>query len=98
MIRHIVTWTLKETAEGATRAETAAKLKMPLEGYRHLVPGILPPEAGVVSTFDVALVSDFADKANKAALDAYRDHPDHRTVKRFVGAVAETRQCVGSLA
>jgi hypothetical protein len=96
MIRHIVMWKLKEQAEGATRAENAIKLKEKLEGCRSIVPGILHLEAGIAtpgleSTYDVVLVSDFADKA---ALDAYQIHPTHEALKAFVGKVRESRECV----
>jgi Stress responsive A/B Barrel Domain len=96
MIRHIVMWKLKETAEGATRAENARKLKEKLEDCRDIVPGILRIEVGIAapgleSTYDVVLVSDFADKA---ALDAYQVHPKHEALKSFVGAVRESRECV----
>jgi len=89
-------WKLKETAEGATRAENAVKLKEKLEGCRDIVPGILHLEVGLAgpgldSTYDVVLVSDFADKA---ALDAYQIHPTHEALKGFVGAVRDARQCV----
>jgi hypothetical protein len=96
MIRHIVMWKLKESAEGASRAENAVKLKEKLEGCRNIVPGILHLEvglggAGLDSTYDVVLVSDFADKAS---LDAYQVHPTHEALKSFVGAVRESRECV----
>jgi hypothetical protein len=96
VIRHIVMWKLKESAEGASRAENAAKLKEKLEGCRNIVPGILHLEVGLAgegleSSYDVVLVSDFADKA---ALDAYQVHPTHEALKAFVGAVREARQCV----
>ncbi|TDV36446.1 stress responsive alpha/beta barrel protein [Paraburkholderia caballeronis] len=100
LIRHIVMWKLKETAEGASRAANVVKLKGLLEGCRDLVPGMLHlevglAEPGLLSTYDIALVSDFTDKA---ALDAYQDHPDHLVVKKFAQAVVETRQCVDYLA
>ncbi|QGZ62903.1 Dabb family protein [Paraburkholderia acidisoli] len=100
MIRHIVMWKLKESAEGASRAENVAKLKTLLESCRDLVPGTLHLEVGVAgegldSTFDIVLVSDFADKA---ALDAYQVHPGHLVVKQFAKLVVETRQCVDYLA
>lgn len=93
-------WKLKETAEGASRAENVVKFKTLLEGCRNIVPGILHLEVGLAgpglaSTYDVVLVSDFADKA---ALDAYQDHPDHLVVKQFAKAVVETRQCVDYVA
>ena len=96
MIRHIVMWKLKESAEGASRAENAVKLKEKLEGCRNIVPGILHLEvglagAGLDSTYDVVLVSDFADKAS---LDAYQVHPTHEALKSFVGAVRESREGV----
>jgi hypothetical protein len=96
MIRHIVIWKLKDSAEGASREENALKLKEKLEGCRNIVPGILHLEVGLASpglesTYDVVLVSDFADKA---ALDAYQVHPAHEALKTFSGAVREARQCV----
>src|ERR1700739_4282675 len=47
VIRHIVMWKLKESAEGATRAENVVKFKALLEGCRDLGPGPLPLEVGV---------------------------------------------------
>ncbi|MCX4146137.1 Dabb family protein [Paraburkholderia madseniana] len=96
MIRHIVMWKLKETAEGASRAENVLKLKEKLEGCRDIVPGMLKLEVGIAapgleSTYDIVLVSDFTDKA---ALDAYQAHPTHTALKGFVGAVRESRECV----
>jgi hypothetical protein len=37
------------------------------------------------------LYSVFADRA---ALDAYQDHPVHAAVKPFMGAVRRERQCM----
>ncbi|MGN6668524.1 MAG: Dabb family protein [Trinickia sp.] len=96
MIRHIVMWKLKESALGASRAENAVKLKERLEGCRDIVPGILHLEVGLAapgleSTYDVVLLSDFA---NRAALDAYQVHPTHQALKEFIGAVRESRECV----
>lgn len=97
MIRHIVMWKLKESAEGATRAENALKLKERLEACRDIVPGgILRLEVGLAqpglgSTYDVVLISDFADKA---ALDAYQVHPTHEALLAFIGTVRESREFV----
>ncbi len=99
VIRHIVMWKLKETAEGATRAQNALKLKDKLEACRGIVPGLLHLEVGLATpgleaTYDVVLVSDFADKA---ALDAYQVHPVHEDVKKFVSAVRQSRECIDYL-
>jgi hypothetical protein len=96
MLRHIVMWKLKATAEGAGRAENAQKLKATLETCRSIVQGQGHFEVGIGlglpgSTFDVVLVSDFDDSA---ALDSYQKHPKHVAIKDFVGAVTEGRQCV----
>lgn len=96
MIRHIVMWKLKERAEGADRAANAAKMKALLDGCRDIVPGIVEFEValaspGLEATYDVVLYSVFADKA---ALDAYQDHPQHVAVKPFIGAVRLERQCM----
>ncbi|SFM27607.1 Dabb family protein [Rugamonas rubra] len=96
MIKHIVLWKLKEHAEGADRASNAAKMKTMLDACADLVPGILKLEAvvaqpGLEATYDVVLYSEFADKA---ALDAYQNHPSHLALKPFFGAVREARQCM----
>jgi hypothetical protein len=96
MLRHVVMWKLKESAEGASREENAQKLKAKLETCRSIVKGqgyfeVGTAQPGFDCTYDVVLVSDFDDKA---ALKAYQDHPKHQVVKDFVAAVREERQCV----
>jgi quinol monooxygenase YgiN len=96
MIKHIVMWKLKEHAEGADRAANAAKMKSLLDGCLDVVPGIVEFEVavaqpGLEATYDIVLYSVFADKA---ALDAYQDHPKHVAVKPFIGAVRLERQCM----
>jgi quinol monooxygenase YgiN len=96
MIKHIVMWKLKEHAEGADRATNAARMKTMLDACAALVPGILKLEAvvaqpGLEATYDVLLYSEFADRA---ALDAYQQHPEHVALKPFFGAVREARQCM----
>ena len=39
-------------------------------------------------------LKDRAEGADKAALDAYQDHPKHVSVKPFIGAVRLERQCM----
>ena len=96
MIKHIVFWKLKEFAEGGNRVTNAAKMKTMLDACANLVPGILKFEAvvaqpGLEATYDVVLYSEFEDRA---ALEAYQDHPDHVALKPFFGAVLEARQCM----
>ena len=98
MIRHVVMWKLKEHAEGADRAANVEKMRALLESCRAVVPGIVEfdvgvaaPASGLEATYDVVLVSTFA---NRAALDAYQAHPDHAAIIPFIAAVREARQCV----
>jgi Stress responsive A/B Barrel Domain len=96
VLRHIVMWKLKETAEGASRAENAQKLKAKLESCRSIVKGqghfeVGTAQPGFDATYDVVLVSDFDDQT---ALVAYQQHPKHLALKDFVAAVREDRQCV----
>jgi quinol monooxygenase YgiN len=96
MLKHIVMWKLKEHAEGADRAANAVKLKALLDACNSLVPGMLKlevaiAEPGLEATYDVVMYSEFADKA---ALDAYQEHPQHVALKPFVIAVREARQCM----
>jgi hypothetical protein len=96
MLKHIVMWKLKEHAEGADRAANAVKLKALLDACDSLVPGMLKlevaiAEPGLEATYDVVMYSEFADKA---ALEAYQEHPKHVALKPFVIAVREARQCM----
>ncbi len=96
MLKHIVMWKLHAEAEGAVKADNAQKMKALLESCRNLVPGMLDLEValaqpGLEATYDVILYTVFTDKA---ALDAYQDHPTHVAIKPFIGAVREARQCM----
>ncbi|MES2298333.1 MAG: Dabb family protein [Pseudomonadota bacterium] len=96
MIKHIVIWKLKDFAEGQDRAANALAMKAKLDACANLVPGILRFETalaqpGLEATYDIVLYSEFADKA---ALDAYQEHPEHVAIKPFIGAVREERQCM----
>jgi hypothetical protein len=96
VLRHIVMWKLKEHAEGASRAENAQKLKAKLETCRSIVKGqghfeVGTGQPGYEATYDVVLVSDFDDKA---ALQAYIDHPKHVALKEFIATIREARQCI----
>jgi len=86
MIRHIVMWTLRD-------ASNAARFKALLDSCANLVPGMHQFEIGIRSdgldaNADVVLVSLFSDAA---ALDAYQNHPQHKSVSAELGPMRETR-------
>lgn len=86
MIKHIIIWKLKEHAHGNPRARNAELIKEKLEALRGKVPGMLKIEVGAdiigsPDSGDLALYCEFEDRA---ALDAYRDHPEHKAVAPFI--------------
>ena len=96
MLKHIVMWKLKDEAEGADKLGNAREIKRRLDECANIVPGQLKFEVvlaqpGLEATYDVVLYSEFTDKA---ALDAYINHPTHKAVVPFIGAVREGRQCM----
>jgi hypothetical protein len=92
MLHHVVMWKLHDTDKAANVAE-AARL---LESCKGIAPGILRFEVvtaqpGLECTYDLMLNSSFADRA---ALAAYQNHPDHVAVKPFMKSVVRERQCM----
>jgi len=95
-LRHIVMWTLKDEAEGQSKAENLRKAHEWLLSFSNLVPGIELFEVGVKTegldcTADLILNSVFKDEATLAA---YQNHPDHIAIKPFMKAIVAQRQCM----
>jgi hypothetical protein len=93
MIKHIVFWKLKETANGKNRAENAELIKQKLEALNGKIDGMIKLEAGIdfsktESSCDLALYSEFV---SRAALDGYQNHPLHKEVMPFVAEVRDLR-------
>ena len=96
MITHIVMWKFKDQAEGASKAQNLARAKALLAACAQLAPGTLRfevalAEPGMECTYDLVLYSVFADRA---ALDAYQNHPQHQALKPFIAAARLERQCM----
>lgn len=86
MIKHIVMWKLKDAGD-------AAQFKTRLDVCRGLIPGMREFEVavrapGFEANHDVVLYSVFDDKA---ALQAYLEHPTHVEVSGFLGTLRESR-------
>lgn len=86
MIHHVVMWGLNDPAE-------APRFKALLDSCNNVVPGMLQFDVGIrqpdlEATADVLLVSRFADRA---ALDAYLQHPHHKAVAAQLGPMRKTR-------
>ena len=87
MVRHIVLFRLKDRSP--ENLESAAALLRGMEGK---IEGMVSLEVGVDflrsdRSYDIALNTLFTDRA---ALDAYQEHPAHLPVKTHMHAVRES--------
>lgn len=99
MLKHIVLFKLKESAEGNSKEKNAARMIEMLHGLKSSIPQIRHLEAGanVVQSdaaYDVAIYSEFA---NEQDLKTYANHPEHLRVVEFVKKVVEGRVAVDYL-
>ena len=96
LIKHIVIWKLKESAEGCSKMKNAKKMKDMLEGLQSIIKEIQHIEVGLnvnpsEAAYDIALYSEFQ---NQEALEIYQKHPEHKKVAEFVGKVRLERKVV----
>lgn len=96
MLKHIVLFKLKDSAEGASKEQNAKKIKADLEALTGKIPQLRSMEVGINcipgdAAYDVAIYSAFADEKD---LSIYMKHPEHVKVAEFVGKVRESRVVV----
>ena len=96
MLKHIVVWKLKESAEGADRKANAQKMKAMLEALPPKIPQIKQFEVGINfipsdAAYDMSLYSAFDSEQD---LEIYLKHPDHVKVAEFITKVREGRVVV----
>jgi hypothetical protein len=96
MIKHIVMWRLKETADGRPAAENARLIKQRLEALNGQIPGLIRLEVGIdfsrtEQSSHLALYSEFT---TREALDAYQEHPAHKAVMPFILEARSERRLV----
>jgi hypothetical protein len=96
MVKHIVLWSLKETAQGRSREENARLMKEKLEALRGVIPGLLRIEVGIDfgkgrESSDIALYSEFD---SRESLRGYQDHPAHLAAVAFIREVRDGRSVV----
>ncbi len=99
MLKHIVMFSLHESAEGKSKAENAAAIKAMLEALIGRIPEIRALEVGInvnhaPGEWDVVLVSEFADLE---ALQRYQRHPEHVACGDFIVKVRKERAFVDYL-
>lgn len=96
MIKHIVMWKLKDTAEGKTKLENAKWIKKNLEGLFGVVKEIKHMEVGVNinksdMAFDAVLISHFETLDD---LETYRSNPAHVKIAQYIKNVRDDRVVV----
>lgn len=99
MIRHIVFWKLKDSAE-QPKAASMARIKAEMEALPAVIPEIrhLSVSANLrcgPEEYDLMLYSEF-DSAE--ALQLYQNHPAHKAASSFVATVREGRALFDGLA
>ena len=96
MIKHIVMWTLKPEAEGATAAENGRKMKEMLETLPGKIEGLLDLHVSV-DVFESTPQCDvilYASYPTKEDLSTYATHPEHLKCVEFVKKVVASRSVV----
>lgn len=96
MIRHVVWWTLKDHAEGATAAENALKMKEILDTFATL-PGLMAFEVSIKflasCTEEVSIILQSTHE-DVAAFRAYMDDQEHKTFVEFARKVITERKAI----
>jgi len=95
MIKHLVWWTLKEEALGATAKENCAKMVAMLRGMEGRIPSLKSIEVSTeflettTETVQVILQSTHDDAEG---LKAYAVHPEHLKCVEFIKQIVATRK------
>lgn len=94
MIKHVLLFKLREMESAEAKQAVMQEIKRRLEGLVGVVPSIRSMEVGLNQnpreTFDIALTTTHDDWDG---LFAYRDHPAHVEVAKFIGEHRESRSC-----
>ena len=98
MIRHVVMWKLKDSAEGKSREENIELISKELYALLPIIPEIKKMEIGAdvkhtPASMDLMLLSEFD---SLETLAVYATHPAHVKVAEYVGKVAESRVVLDS--
>lgn len=97
MVKHIVIFKLKDSANGKTKAENIVELKEKLLELKNQISEVLEIEVGVKSdkasetNYDVILITKFDGFAE---LDIYRVHPEHVKVVTIISEIADSRVAI----
>ena len=93
MIRHVVMWKFKESAEGKTKEQNMEWVKESLYALLPIIPEIKRMEIGfdvnhTDASMDLMLLTEFE---SLDTLRTYAVHPEHLKVSTYVCRVVESR-------
>jgi len=96
MIKHVVFWRFKESAEGTSKEVNLQKAKSLFDGLRGKIKEIDVFEVGInfdgsADASDLMLYSEFP---TIDALRSYQKHPEHIKVVDFIGKVKSEKRVV----
>ena len=97
MLKHIVMWKLKDSAEGNTQLQNAELMKEKLSSLKGKIKELKQISVGINSSkapaenCQVVLITEFE---NFAAMDIYQNHPEHQKVVSFIKAVCCERRAI----
>ena len=96
MVKHIVIWKLKDSANGQSKDANARAIKEKLEALVGVVPGLLTAEVGFDfrgsgESADAGLYSEFE---SREAFEAFLSHPAHKEVQPFVKEARSERMMI----
>ena len=95
MLRHIILWKLKDTADPAEIPAIKSRVKESLEALVGVIEGLeeltVHTEGLDSSSADMMLESKLKDAD---ALAFYRDHPEHVKAATYVRSVVDVRLCL----
>jgi hypothetical protein len=97
MVKHIICFKLKDSAEGNPKsvnaklaAEKLLSLRDKIKEIKHIEVGINSPQASA-DNFDMVLYTEFGSFED---LEIYQKHPEHVKSADFIKKIRETRACV----
>lgn len=97
MIKHIVCWKIKDSAEGQTKKENITQMRDMLLSLKNKISVIREIEVGVNSNKadstndDIVVIVTFETFKQ---LDEYMVHPEHIKVGGFISNIKENRVCI----
>lgn len=97
MLRHIVWWTLKPTAEGRTAAENAQWIKEYGEALLGKIPSLKTIEISYIFAETITVpvgVLLHSTHEDEAGLLAYAQHAEHQAYGEIVKKVTSSRQAI----